>query len=70
MDERIIEIDQIEDGHVVLVVPSLRMIVMGRTLDEARAWARSAIACGLVTSQRDPSPGTDVITAPPSLNAA
>ena len=44
MDEHIIEIDQIEDGRVVLVIPSLRLIVMGRTLEEARAWARSAIA--------------------------
>ena len=44
MDEHIIDIDQIEAGHVVLVVPSLRLIVIGRTLDEARAWARSAIA--------------------------
>jgi hypothetical protein len=44
MDEDIMEIDQIEDGHVVLAIPALRLIVMGRTLDEARAWARSAIA--------------------------
>src|ERR1051326_2033333 len=43
MDEHIIEIDQIEDGNVVLVVPLLRLIVMGRTLEEARVWARSAI---------------------------
>jgi hypothetical protein len=43
MEEHIIEIDQIEDGHVVLVIPSLRLIVMGRTLEEARAWARGAI---------------------------
>ena len=45
MDEHIIEIDQIEDGRVVLVVPSLRLIVLGRTLEEARAWASSAIGC-------------------------
>ncbi len=43
MDEHIIEIDQIENGHVALVVPSLQLMVMGRTLEEARAWARSAI---------------------------
>ena len=72
MDEHIIEIDQIEDGHVVLVVPSLRLIVIGRTLEEARAWARSAIGWrGLVSSQRaETSAGTDAITAPPSSNAA
>ncbi len=72
MDEDIIEIDQIEDGHVVLVVPSLRLIVMGRTLEEARAWARSAIGWrGLAASQRaEPSVGTDAMTAPPSSSAA
>jgi hypothetical protein len=52
MDECIIEIDQLEDGHVVLAIASLRLIVMGRTLEEARAWARSAIAYrGLSTEQ-------------------
>jgi hypothetical protein len=68
----IIEIDQIEDGHVVLVVSSLRLIVMGRTLEEARAWARSAIAHrGLPTTQHaEPSPGTDEVTRSPSSNAA
>ena len=61
MDEHIIEIDQIEDGRVVLAIPSLRLIVMGRTLEEARAWARSTIASrGLFTGQRsEPSTGTD-----------
>lgn len=44
MDEDLIEIDQIEDGRVVLAIPALRLIVMGRTLGEATAWARSAIA--------------------------
>jgi hypothetical protein len=65
VDEYIIEIDQLEAGHVVLVVPALRLMVMGCTLEEARAWARSAIAWrGLVASQRaEPSAGTDAITA-------
>jgi hypothetical protein len=72
MDEHIIEIDQIEDGHVVLVVPSLRLIVMGRTLEEARAWARSAIGYrGLLTVQREePLTATNEVTRPPSSNAA
>jgi hypothetical protein len=72
MDEHIIEIDQIEDGHVVLVVPSLRLMVMGRTLAEARAWARSAMGWrGLVASQGiESSARTDAMTAPPSSNAA
>ena len=72
MDEHIIEIDQIEDGHVVLVVPSLRLIVMGRTLEEARAWARSAIGWrGLAASRHaEPSPRTDAMTPAPNANAA
>jgi hypothetical protein len=72
MDEHIIEIDQIEDGHVVLAIPSLRLIVMGRTIEEARAWARSAIAHrGFPTTQRaEPSAGMNEGTRPPSPNAA
>ena len=52
MDE-LIEIDQLEDGHVVLAIPTLRLIVIGRTLDEARAWARSAIAHRGLPTDRD-----------------
>ena len=73
MNEHIIEIDQIEDGNVVLAVPSLRLIVMGRTLEEARAWARSAIECrGLAAGQRaEPSARADEATPAPSrLDAA
>ena len=68
MDERIMEIDHIEDGHVVLAVPSLRLIIMGRTLEEARAWARSAMECrGLAAGQRaEPSATADEATPPPS----
>ena len=72
MDECIIEIDQLEDGHVVLAIPSLRLIVIGRTLDEARVRARSAIAYrGLST---DPAPELSVPAEQkrqsPSSNAA
>jgi hypothetical protein len=72
MDEEIIDIDQIEDGHVVLAIPSLRLIVMGRTIEEARAWARSAIAHrGLSSTQRDePPPVTGEVTPPSNSNAA
>ena len=72
MDEYSIEIDQIEDGHIVLAIPSLRMIVIGRTVEEARAWARSAITYrGLSASPRtEPSSGTDEAARPPSSNAA
>jgi hypothetical protein len=53
------QLSQIEDGHVVRVVPSPRLVVIGRTLEEARAWARSAIGRrGVGTSQRaEPSGG-------------
>lgn len=72
MDEHIIEIDQIEDGRVVLVVPSRRLIVIGRTLEEARAWANSAMGCrGLPASQRtEPSVSTDEVTRSSSSHAA
>jgi hypothetical protein len=72
MNEDIIEIDQIDDGHVVLAIPSLRVIVIGRTLEEARAWARSAMAYrGVSTSQRmEPSAATDETVQPLSSNAA
>lgn len=72
MNEEIIEIDQIEDGDIVLAMPSLRLIVIGRTIEEARAWARSAIAHrGLSTTQpAEPSSGTDDVTRSPSSNAA
>ncbi len=39
VDEDIIEIDQLEDGGALLVVPSLRLILMGRTRWETRTWA-------------------------------
>ena len=67
MDGHIIEIDHIEDGHVVLAVPSLRLIVLGRTLEEAQAWAKSAIGYrGLPARQlAEPSAGTDEAMPPP-----
>ena len=73
MDEYITEIDQVEDGHVVLAIPSLRLVVMGRTLDEARARARQAIAYRVVTpsQQVEPTPGAQADELqPPSSNAA
>jgi hypothetical protein len=72
MNEEIVEIDQVEDGHVVLAVPSLRLIVMGRTLEEARAWAISAIAHRRHDSTRraEPSPGMDAAAQPRNSNAA
>jgi hypothetical protein len=72
VDENIIETEQIEDGHVVLAIPSLRLIVMGRTLDEARAWARAALEHrGQTAATRaEPSTTTDDELQPPGSNAA
>ena len=72
MDEEVIQIDQVEDGHVVLAIPSLRLIVLGRTLEEARAWARSAITYrGVSASQYlELSAAPDSGVQPPSSNAA
>jgi hypothetical protein len=72
MNEHIIKIDQIEDGQVVLAIPSLRVIVIGRTLEEARAWATSSIAYrGPSRSQRAvPSAATEEAVQPPASNAA
>jgi hypothetical protein len=41
-----VEVEQRYDESVGLTVPALRLIVMGRTLEEAEAWARAAIAFG------------------------
>jgi hypothetical protein len=44
LDEYNAEIDEIDRDHVVLVVRALRLIVLGRTLDEAQQLAGAAIA--------------------------
>ena len=46
LDEYSIEIEETDHQHVVLIVPSLRLIVLGRTLSEARALANAAITFG------------------------
>ena len=44
LDEYNVEIDEIDPCHVVLVIRALRLIVLGRTLDEAKQLASAAIA--------------------------
>jgi hypothetical protein len=44
LDEYNIEIDEIDQHHVVLVIRALRLIVLGRTLSEAQKLARAAVA--------------------------
>ncbi|MBV8715888.1 MAG: hypothetical protein JOZ65_12570 [Chloroflexi bacterium] len=72
MNDHVVEIDQIENGRVVLTIPSLRVIVIGRTLEEARAWTRSALAYrGVSTCQCIDAPATKIETArPTNSNAA
>ena len=44
MDEYNVEIEEIDQQHVVLVIRALRLIVLGRTLHEALQLATTAIA--------------------------
>lgn len=43
MDEYSVEIDQLHDDAVVLVVPSMRLLVFGRAMDEALAQVGASI---------------------------
>src|SRR5919201_1550028 len=43
MDGYTIEIDELRDNLVVLIVPTLRLLVFGRTLDEAMRRAKASI---------------------------
>jgi hypothetical protein len=56
MDECNVEIDELHDDVVVLIVPALRLLVFGRTLDEAMARARSSIDFRLLERGRRPDP--------------
>ena len=44
LDEYSLEIDTTDHQRVVLAIAALRLLVMGRTLDEARALAKAALA--------------------------
>ena len=44
LDGYYVEIDELDQHHVVLVMRALRLIVLGRTLGEAQQLARAAIA--------------------------
>jgi hypothetical protein len=46
LDDYTVEIDETDRQRVVLVVPDRRLIVLGRTLAEARALANAAISFG------------------------
>jgi hypothetical protein len=44
LDDYLVEIDESDQRRVVLAVPALHLVVMGRTLHEARALAEAAVA--------------------------
>ena len=48
MDGYTVEIDELHDDSVVLIVRALRLLVFGRTLDEAMARAEASIGFGLL----------------------
>jgi hypothetical protein len=76
MDEYDVEIEEIDQQHVVLVIRALRLIVQGRTLREAQQLATAAIAWrrlegGQAWAQSPASePGDEAIEAPASLSDA
>jgi hypothetical protein len=46
LDDYTVEIDETHHQRVVLIVPDLRLIVLGQTLAEARVLANAAITFG------------------------
>jgi hypothetical protein len=52
MDEYIVEIDEPGDNLVVLAVPALRLVVFGRTMDEAMSRVRTSIDFRVPESDR------------------
>ena len=56
VDEYSVEIDQLHDDTVALVVPAMRLVVFGRTMDEALAQARASIRFRVRDTGRRPEP--------------
>ena len=54
MDEYTVEIDELHDDVVILAVPALRLLVFGRSIEEAMARARASIEfdCGRLPTGR------------------
>jgi hypothetical protein len=68
LDEYNVEVDEVDQHHVVLVIRALHVIVLGRTLCEARQLARAAIAsrdqAGGEPESRPAAGSTAVVTDP------
>jgi hypothetical protein len=56
MDEYTVEIDELHDDVVMLAVPALRLLVFGRSTEEAMARARAAIDFRCHEPDRRPNP--------------
>ncbi|HEY1291879.1 MAG TPA: hypothetical protein VGJ60_02200 [Chloroflexota bacterium] len=61
LDDYTVEIDDSDRQRVVLILPELRLIVLGQTLAEARALANAAITFGGARNRPPelPTRGTD-----------
>ena len=53
MDEYAIEIDELHDDAVVLAAPVLRLLVFGRSLEDALSRAKASIGYRLGAGRRD-----------------
>ncbi len=56
MNGYIVEIDELQDDLVVLVVAPLRLLVFGRTMDEALTRARASVSFRLLETRPRPEP--------------
>jgi hypothetical protein len=56
LDDYTVEIDETDPRRVVLIVRTLRLIVLGQTLADARALANAAITFGSGGIERAPIP--------------
>ena len=60
MDDYVVEIDELREDLVVLAVPVLRLLVFGRTIDEAMTRAKSSIAFRLLENGPRPEPAVAI----------
>jgi hypothetical protein len=64
MDEYTVEIDELRDDVVILAVPALRLLVFGRSIEEAMTRARASIDFRCLEPDRRPNPSLAVLLEP------
>jgi hypothetical protein len=64
MDEYSVEIDELHDDVVILAVPALRLLVFGRSIEEAMTRARASIDFRCLEPDRRPNPSLAVLFEP------